>query len=83
MNIWRAKAWNALKYSTVFFAGLGFVAGSLSLLRGDTISINGSAIEGWRGVWTITFALGAAGVLFGLIGFLVLSAIGIAARNGR
>ena len=72
-----------LKWCTVAFAGLGFVAGSLSLLGGNTISINGIAIIGWRGVWTLTLALGIAGFLFGLIWFLVLSAIGIASSGGK
>jgi hypothetical protein len=72
-----------LKFSTVAFAALGFFAGSLSWLRGNTISINGMAIEGWSGVWTVTLALGFAGFLFGLIWFFVLSAIGVAASGGK
>ena len=47
------------------------------------MSINGTAIKGWSGVWVLTVALGAAGFLFGLIWFLVLSAIGIAASGGK
>jgi hypothetical protein len=80
---WRAKAWGVLKFCTVAFAALGFVAGCLSLLGGNTMSINGAAIDGWRGVWTLTLALGLAGFLFGLIWFLVLSAIGIASSGGQ
>ncbi len=80
---WRAKAWAMLKFCTIAFAALGFVTGSLSLLGGNTMSVNGMAIEGWRGVWTLTVALGTGGFLFGLIWFLVLSAIGIAASGGK
>lgn len=72
-----------LKWCTVVFAGTGFLLGVLSLLTGETMSINGTAFGGWRGVWTLTFALGLAGFMFGLIWFLVLSAIGIAASGGK
>jgi hypothetical protein len=80
---WRAKAWAVLKFCTIAFAALGFIAGCLSLLNGNTISMLGTPIEGWRGVWTVTAALGLAGFLFGLIWFLVLSAIGIASSGGK
>ncbi len=72
-----------LKFCTIAFAALGFFVGSLSLLAGNTMSVNGTAIAGWRGVWTLTLALGASGFLFGLIWFLVLSAIGIATSGGK
>jgi hypothetical protein len=80
---WRGKAWAMLKFCTIAFAALGFVAGCLSMLGGNTMSINGTAMEGWRGVWILTFALGVVGFLFGLIWFLVLSAIGIASSGGK
>lgn len=80
---WRARAWAVLKFCTLFFTGIGFVAGALSIAGGNTISMNGTAIEGWRGVWVLTFGLGLGGFLFGLIWFLLLSAIGIAAQQGK
>ncbi|MGL4405860.1 MAG: hypothetical protein ACRCT6_08875 [Notoacmeibacter sp.] len=80
---WRGRAWAVLKWCTVVFGGTGFLLGVLSLLTGNTMSINGTAFGGWSGVWTLTFALGAAGFMFGLIWFLVLSAIGIAASGGK
>ncbi|MGO4449563.1 hypothetical protein AB4Y96_11595 [Phyllobacterium sp. TAF24] len=61
--------------------GLGFVASALSLLSGNTISINGTAIGGWAGVWTVTLACGLGGFLFGVIWALVFRAIAIA--SGR
>jgi hypothetical protein len=80
---WRGRAWAVLKGCTLVFAGTGFLLGVLSLLTGNTISFNGTAFAGWSGVWTLTFALGAAGFMFGMIWFLVLSAIGIAASGGK
>ncbi|MFC0245652.1 hypothetical protein ACFOLL_03035 [Falsochrobactrum ovis] len=57
------------------------MAGTLSLLAGNTISINGSALSGWLGVWSITFALGLGGFIFGLIWALVFRALGLATRR--
>ncbi|EMG54433.1 hypothetical protein WYI_07097 [Ochrobactrum sp. CDB2] len=53
----------------------------MSLLGGNTISVNGMAIAGWYGVWILTFALGLGGFLFGLIWALVFRALGMAARR--
>jgi hypothetical protein len=78
---WRARGWSVLKWCTVSFAGLGFFSSTLSMLTGNTMSINGAAMNGWAAVWTITLALGFAGFLFGLIGFLVFRAIGLAAEG--
>jgi hypothetical protein len=50
-------------------------------LAGNVISINGYALSGWYGVWTVTLALGAAGFCFGLIWALVFKALGEAARR--
>nr|WP_130269519.1 hypothetical protein [Phyllobacterium myrsinacearum] len=61
--------------------GLGFAASALSLLSGNTISINGTAIGGWTGVWIVTLACGLGGFLFGAIWALVFRAIAIA--SGR
>jgi hypothetical protein len=80
---WRARGWAVLKWCTVGFAGLGFLVSALSVLGGNTISINGLAIEGWRGVWAVTIALGVAGFMFGLIWFLVMRAIAVAAEGKR
>ncbi|MEK1886254.1 MAG: hypothetical protein AAAB35_01475 [Phyllobacterium sp.] len=60
---------------------IGFVPSALSLLSGNTISVNGTAIGGWIGVWVVTFACGLGGFLFGAIWALVLRAIAIA--SGR
>ncbi|MBV2144571.1 hypothetical protein KUG47_13815 [Falsochrobactrum sp. TDYN1] len=60
---------------------LGFIAGTLSLLGGNTISINGMALSGWYGVWIVTLAMGIAGLAFGLIWALVFRALGLAARH--
>ncbi|WP_059243782.1 hypothetical protein [Brucella vulpis] len=60
---------------------LGFIAGTLSHLGGNTISVNGVAILGWFGVWTLTLALGFGGFAFGLIWALVFRALGLAARR--
>ncbi|MGO1161388.1 hypothetical protein [Brucella pseudogrignonensis] len=70
-----------IKWCTVGGLALGFMAGSLSLIGGNTISINGMAIAGWYGVWTLVFALGFGGLLFGLIWALVFRALGMAARR--
>ncbi|WP_246431197.1 MULTISPECIES: TMEM199/VMA12 family vacuolar ATPase assembly factor [Paenochrobactrum] len=51
------------------------------MLSGNIISINGTAISGWYGVWSLTLALGIAGFLFGLIGALLVRAVGIAAEK--
>nr|WP_210003782.1 hypothetical protein [Phyllobacterium sp. 1468] len=61
--------------------GLGFVPSALSLVSGNTISINGTAIGGWFGVWIVTLACGLGGFLFGAIWALVLRAIAMA--SGR
>ncbi len=60
---------------------LGFAAGTLSVLGGNTISINGMALAGWYGVWMLTLALGIAGLVFGLIWALVFRALGLATRR--
>ncbi|ASV86634.1 putative membrane protein [Ochrobactrum quorumnocens] len=70
-----------IKWCTAGGLALGFLAGSFSLIGGNTISINGMAIVGWYGVWTLTLALGFGGLIFGLIWALVFRAIGIAARR--
>jgi hypothetical protein len=80
---WRARGCAVLKWCTVGFAALGFLVSALSVLGGNAISVNGTAVEGWRGVWLVTLALGGAGFVFGLIWFLVFSALGIAASSRR
>ncbi|WP_113498474.1 hypothetical protein [Brucella sp. NBRC 12953] len=70
-----------IKWCTTGGLALGFLAGSLSLLGGNTISVNGMAIAGWYGVWILTLALGLGGFLFGLIWALVFRALGMAARR--
>ncbi|MEI4480855.1 hypothetical protein V9K95_01020 [Phyllobacterium sp. CCNWLW183] len=60
---------------------LGFVPAALSLVSGNTISVNGLAITGWTGVWMVTFAFGLGGFLFGAIWALVFRAIAMA--SGR
>lgn len=70
-----------IKWSTVIGLALGFLTGCLSLLGGNTISVNGMAIAGWYGVWTLALALGFAGLVFGLIWALVFRALGLAARR--
>ncbi|HWT62699.1 MAG TPA: hypothetical protein VN150_08960 [Ochrobactrum sp.] len=70
-----------VKWCTAGGLALGFLAGSFSLIGGNTISINGMAIAGWYGVWTLTLALGFGGLIFGLIWALVFRAIGIATRR--
>lgn len=78
---WIDLSWAILKWSTLIGLGLGFVPSALSLVSGNTISINGTAIGGWFGVWIVTFACGLGGFLFGAIWALVLRAIAIA--SGR
>jgi hypothetical protein len=78
---WINLSWAILKWSTLIGLGLGFVPSALSLVSGNTISINGTAIGGWLGVWIVTFACGLGGFLFGAIWALVLRAIAIA--SGR
>ncbi|MBB5701841.1 hypothetical protein FHS76_001703 [Ochrobactrum daejeonense] len=70
-----------IKWSTVTGLALGFLAGVLSLSSGNTISVNGTAIAGWYGVWTLTLALGVGGLVFGVICALVFRALGMAARH--
>ncbi|MEP7455546.1 hypothetical protein [Phyllobacterium sp. SB3] len=60
---------------------LGFVPAALSLVSGNTISVNGTEISGWTGVWVVTFACGLGGFLFGAIWALVFRAIALA--SGR
>ncbi|MFC4625259.1 hypothetical protein ACFO1V_08495 [Daeguia caeni] len=60
---------------------LGFAAGTLSMLSGNTISVNGMPIAGWAGVWTLTLALGMGGFILGLIVALLVRALGLAARR--
>jgi len=60
---------------------LGFAAGTLSVLGGNTISVNGMAMAGWYGAWVLALALGAAGLVFGLIWALVFRALGLATRR--
>lgn len=78
---WRARGWAVLTWCTAGFAGMGFLFAALSQLSGNTISVNGAAIQGWAGVWSVTLALGVGGFLFGLVWFLVLSAIGVASER--
>ena len=80
-NPWIRLSWAILKWSTLIGFGLGFAASALSLVSGNTISINGTAIGGWTGVWVVTFACGLGGFLFGAIWALVFRAIAIA--SGR
>jgi hypothetical protein len=70
-----------LKWCTVGFAALGFLVSALSVLGGNAISVNGTAIEGWRGVWAVTGLLGLAGFGFGLIWFLVFRAVALASER--
>ncbi|PWL17842.1 hypothetical protein DKP76_08740 [Falsochrobactrum shanghaiense] len=70
-----------IKWCTVGGLVLGFFTGTLSLLGGNTISVNGLALSGWQGVWMVTLALGIAGLAFGLIWALVFKALGQAARR--
>ncbi|MFK4823292.1 hypothetical protein ACI0FM_00595 [Paenochrobactrum sp. BZR 588] len=74
-------AWPILKWATVIGLALGFGAGTLSMLSGNIISMNGTALSGWYGVWSLTLALGIGGFFFGLIGALLVRAIGIAAEK--
>jgi hypothetical protein len=78
---WISLSWAVLKWSTLIGLGLGFVPSALSRVSGNTISINGTAIGGWLGVWIVTLACGLGGFLFGAIWALVLRAIAIA--SGR
>ncbi len=78
---WTGLAWAVLKWSTIIGVLIGFVPAALSLLSGNTISVNGTAIGGWTGVWIVTLACGLGGFLFGAIWALVLRAIAIA--SGR
>jgi hypothetical protein len=78
---WRSRGWAMLKWCTVAFAALGFLVSVLSHLSGNTISINGLAIDGWRGVWAVTLALGLGGFLFGLVWFLVFRAVALASER--
>lgn len=78
---YRKTAITVLKYSTLIGLGLGFAVSTLSSLSGNVISINGIALSGWYGVWSVTLALGLAGFFFGLIWALVFKALGIAARR--
>lgn len=78
---WRRLAWPVLKWATLSGLVLGFVAGTLSYVSGNTISVNGTAIAGWYGVWLLTFALGIGGFCFGLIWALVFRALGDAAKG--
>ncbi len=78
---WHKAAWPVVKWSTVIGLLLGFLAGGASVVGGNTISVNGSPIDGWYGVWLLTFALGIAGLVFGLIWALVFRAIAHAAHK--
>lgn len=78
---YRRAAITVLKYSTLIGLCLGFCASVLSFLSGNVISINGVALAGWYGVWSVTLALGLAGFFFGLIWALVFKAIGEAAKR--
>jgi hypothetical protein len=78
---WISLSWLILKWSTIVGLLVGFVPSALSLLSGNTISVNGIAIVGWTGVWIVTVACGLGGFLFGAIWALVLRAIAIA--SGR
>ncbi|PSH58178.1 hypothetical protein FY050_23030 [Phyllobacterium endophyticum] len=60
---------------------LGFVPSALSLVSGNTISVSGTAISGWTGVWTVTLACGLGGFLFGAIWALVFRALAIASER--
>ena len=80
---WHRRGWQTLKWATLAGLGIGFGVGVLSLLSGNTISVNGVAIAGWRGVWSVTLALALGGLGFGLIGYLVFSALGIAAGRSK
>jgi uncharacterized membrane protein YeaQ/YmgE (transglycosylase-associated protein family) len=48
---WISLSWLILKWSTIVGLLVGFVPSALSLLSGNTISVNGIAIVGWTGVW--------------------------------
>lgn len=78
---WRVMAWPILKWSTVTGLVLGFSAGTLSMLSGNIISVNGVVLSGWYGVWSLSLALGLGGFFFGLIGALLVRAVGIAAEK--
>jgi hypothetical protein len=78
---WISFSWLILKWSTIIGILLGFVPAALSLVSGNTISINGNAIHGWAGVWIVTLACGLGGFLFGAIWALVFRAIALA--SGR
>lgn len=78
---YRKAALTVLKYSTLIGLGLGFGVSTLSFLSGNVISINGIALSGWYGVWSVTLALGLGGFFFGLIWTLVFKAIGEAAKR--
>ena len=75
---WLRLSWAVLKWSTIGGLLLGFVPAALSVASGNTISVNGMAIDGWTGVWVVTLACGLGGFLFGAIWALVFRANAIA-----
>jgi hypothetical protein len=78
---WVALSWAVLKWSTIGGIVIGFVPSALSVASGNTISINGVALDGWYGVWVFTLAFGLGGLLFGAIWALVFRAIAIASER--
>lgn len=80
-SMWSTAAFAVLKWSIVFFTVLGFLAGLAGMINGGGITMNGTLMEGWLGVWTVTGVCSAAGTLFGLIWVLIFKTLALASKG--
>lgn len=80
-SMWNSAGWTVLKWSMVCFAVMGFLASFAAITNGEGITINGTLMPGWRGVWFVTGICIVAGGLFGLIWVLIFKALALAAKG--
>ena len=80
-SLWTSTGWRVLKWSIGIFAVMGFIASFAGLAGSGGITINGTLVPGWRGVWMVTAACAFAGLLFGAIWLLIFKALALASRK--
>ena len=65
----------------VSFTLLGFFAAFAGMAGSGGITVNGTLVEGWRGVWLVTLACAVAGLLFGCVWLLIFKALREASKG--
>lgn len=78
--LWNSTGWAILKWSVILFTVMGFLAAFAGMVGSGGITVNGTLVEGWTGVWLVTLACFVAGLLFGLVWALIFTALAEASK---